>query len=140
MPPCRSAGLSFKALTSLADGDFVFAGHASGQNGWIRDGQLVRWSRVWFVQKVGACEGLSIRVVFAFDTVGVDPRKVEEKPRYRLLFSDANGGFADMELEPNVTDAGVAFTIPAERLTAFSTGRLTLGAIVKSGGLAILIR
>ncbi len=134
-----SAGLRFSALTTLADGDFLLAGHKSVQNAWTRSGNFIRWTREWFVEKTAGA-GLSLRVVFSFDAAGVKPRTEEETPQYKLLFRSGDTAFADMELEPIVTDGGVAFIIPAERLSGLSSGQLTLGAAIRPTGTLLVFR
>ncbi len=125
-----SLGLALTALNgSLGNnGEFLFAGHNSLDNGWTGDDTdgvtcARRWQRSWKVQKISG-DGIDARLTFDFTTAG-GVKFVSGAP-YRLLYR-ANTSSAFAALAANATEdgQGVYFDVAD---SALLSGEYTLGA------------
>ena len=123
-------GLRLTALNgSLAtDGEFLFAGHNSLDNGWTGDDTdgvtcARRWQRSWKVQKISG-DGIDARLTFDFTAAG-GVKFVSGAP-YRLLYrADATSAF--VALAANATEDGQSLYFDLADSVLLS-GEYTVGA------------
>lgn len=83
-----AAGLTItEDASSLADGDYLLAGHKVESNGWTTADALFgleRWERVWYLDKTGDLDAV---LSFDFNEAGLG---APEDEKYALIYSAAN--------------------------------------------------
>ena len=135
----NSAGLVIAVVGSLADGDYVLAGHGEKANKWVSAGDCVkRMKRAWHITKTNAAS-LDLKLTFRLVDAGIEPIEDKFRPKnYRLLLS-VDGGTTWTDVEVDLTRNGQEFTctIPA---ATFAEGQYTIGAAVTAPGLVIFLR
>ena len=133
-----SAGLTLAAAGTLANGDYVLAGHGEKINKWVGAGQCVkRMKRAWHITKTNAAS-LDLKLTFRLSDAGIEPLDDGVRPQYKLLRS-LDGGATWTSVEVALTRDGQGFTCTLPAAT-FSEGQYTLGADVVAPGFVIILR
>ena len=134
----NSAGLTLSAAGTLADGDYVLAGHGVKDNAWVPVGMGVkRLKRAWHVTKTNAAS-LDLSLAFNLADAGVGLLDAKEKPVYGLFRSlDGGATWSAVDVPLVQTAGGFTCTLPA---SAFAEGQYTLGAHVTPLGTLMIFR
>lgn len=134
----NSAGLTLSAAGTLADGDYVLAGHGVKDNAWVPAGMDVkRLKRAWHVTRTNAAS-LDLALAFTLADAGVGLLDAKEKPVYGLFRSlDGGATWSAVDVPLVQTAGGFTCTLPA---SAFAEGQYTLGAHVTPRGTMMIFR
>lgn len=132
-----SAGLTLAAAGSLANGDYVLAGHGVKENGWVSTGTgAKRMKRAWHITKTNAAS-LNLVLTFSLADAGVSLLEERLHPQYRLMRSVDGGAWETVEMDLTQTANGFTATLSA---ADFAEGQYTLGAEVTPFGTVLSIR
>lgn len=132
-----SAGLTFAAVGSLANGDYVLAGHGVKENEWINTASgFKRMKRAWHITKTNAA-ALDLSLTFTLADAGVELLDARFSPQYRLLRSVNGGAWEAVETDLTQTSTGFRAKLAAGM---FEEGQYTLGAEVTPTGTVLSIR
>ncbi len=134
----NSAGLTLSAAGTLADGDYVLAGHGVKDNAWVPVAlDVKRLKRAWHVTKTNAAS-LGLSFAFNLADAGVGLLDAKEKPVYGLFRSlDGGATWSAVDVPLVQTAGGFTCTLPA---SAFAEGQYTLGAHVTPIGTLMIFR
>ncbi len=134
----NSAGLTLSAAGTLADGDYVLAGHGVKVNAWVPvTANMKRMKRAWHVTKTNAAS-LDLSLAFTLADAGVGLLDAKEKPVYGLFRSlDGGATWSAVDVPLVQTAGGFTCTLPA---SAFAEGQYTLGAHVTPIGTLMIFR
>ena len=134
----NSAGLTLSAAGTLADGDYVLAGHGVKDNAWVPVASDVkRLKRAWHITKTNAAS-LDLALAFTLADAGVGLLDAKEKPVYGLFRSlDGGATWSAVDVPLVQTAGGFTCTLPA---SAFAEGQYTLGAHVTPLGTMVIFR
>ncbi len=131
-----SAGLGIEAAGTLADGQFVMAGHKVQNNSLTSDDTppdcWKRWERVWFVDETNDLS-VDLQMAFDFSDAGLDA----SGSLFHLLYSPTNAfDFETLGLAATVDGDLVTFTLPAAMV---QDGYYTLGMVPEPSSAALLV-
>ncbi|MBR4171466.1 MAG: hypothetical protein IKR48_07430 [Kiritimatiellae bacterium] len=134
-----SAGLTLEAVGSLANGDYVLAGHGVKENEWVRvptGTRAKRMKRAWHITKTNAAS-LDLTLTFSLADAGVSLLEERLNPQYQLMRSVSGGAWEAVATALTRTANGFTTTLSA---TDFVEGQYTLGAEVTPSGTVLSIR
>ena len=123
-----SAGLTLAAVGTLANGDYVLAGHGVKVNAWVPIAlDVKRMKRGWHVTKTNAA-ALDLSLDFNLSDAGVALLDEQERPSYKLMRSlDGGATWADVNVTLTQTPGGFTCVLPAAE---YAEGQYTLAADV----------
>jgi len=129
-----AGGMGFEITSTLADGDWAFAGHNTTTNGVTTFALGERWERVWFIDFSG--EDVDGTLAFDLNSAAfTDP----EAGEYRLLYSGSDPYSWDVAPYVATVDGNtVSFSVSTTDLPT-EDGYFTLGVVPESGSLLLLL-
>ena len=133
-----SAGLTLAAEGTLANGDYVLAGHGVKANAWVPvTANMKRMKRTWHVTKTNAA-ALDLSLDFDLSDAGVALLDERDRPAYKLVRSlDGGATWEDMSVTLTQTGGGFSCILPAAE---YAEGQYTLAADVLARGTVLIFR
>ncbi len=133
-----SAGLTLAAAGTLANGDYVLAGHGEKANAWVSvTANMKRLKRAWHVTKTNAA-ALDLSLDFDLSDAGVALLDERDRPAYKLVRSlDGGATWEDVSVTLTQTGGGFSCILPAAE---YAEGQYTLAADVLARGTMLIFR
>lgn len=100
---------------TLGDGEYLFAGHKTATNSLVAEGDLMRWDRVWYLDKT-TTDGIDATLHFNFTDAGLILPAGNQQ--YSLLYSSTNAfSFTTLATVASVSGDTVSFLVPNSLLS-----------------------
>ena len=133
-----SAGLTLAAVGTLANGDYVLAGHGVKVNAWVPvTANMKRMKRAWHITKTNAA-ARDLSLDFNLSDAGVALLDERERPAYKLVRSlDGGATWSDVAVTLTQTAGGFTCILPAAE---YAEGQYTLAADVLARGTMLIFR